>query len=73
MTELGNKIKTLRERRGLSRAELAHQLGVTTPAVHHLENGSRKPSLAMTVKLAAIFGASIEELALLTVESREVV
>lgn len=72
MNELGNKLKMLRERRGLSKSQLAHELGVTTPAVYHMESGIRKPSITMLVKLAIFFDVTIDELAILAASKNEV-
>ncbi len=47
MTQIGNKVRALRERREMSKSQLAAVLGVTVPAIHHIERGIRKPSLAM--------------------------
>lgn len=73
MTELGNKLRSLREDRGLTRRELAKMLSVTTPAVNHLESGIRLPSFEMLVKLSNVFGISSDELTRMsTVEETEV-
>lgn len=62
MTELGNKLRTLREQRGLNMRQLADELGVTPPAVSHMESGIRLPSFMMLVKLANFFDVSTDEL-----------
>jgi transcriptional regulator with XRE-family HTH domain len=68
VTELGEKIRALREQKALTRSQLASELGVTTPAIHHLENGTRKPSFEMLVKLCNTFGVSSDELVHLSTE-----
>ena len=62
MTKIGNKVRVLRERRNLSKAQLAEALGVTAPAIHHIERGIRKPSATTMVKLADFFDVSVEVL-----------
>lgn len=62
MTELGNKLRSLREQSGMSRSELANAVQVTTPAIYHLERGIRKPSFEMLVKLSKLFSISADEL-----------
>lgn len=68
MTQIGNKICALREARSLSKPELAKLLGVTPPAVYHMESGFRKPSIEMLVKLADLFEVSLDELTRLAAE-----
>lgn len=41
--EMGNLIRSLRTREGLSQSGLAHVLGVTTEAVFKWEKGKRTP------------------------------
>lgn len=71
MTQIGNKICALREARNLSKPELAKLLGVTPPAVYHMERGIRKPSIEMLIKLADLFEVSLDELTRLAAEPDE--
>lgn len=68
MTELGDKIRTLREQKSLTRSELARALDVTPPAIYHLENGTRLPSFEMLVKLCDVLGIESSELTRLSTE-----
>ena len=68
MTHIGNKIRVLREQRDMSKPELADVLGVTVPAIHHIERGFRKPSLPLLIKMADFFGESVEDLARISAE-----
>ncbi len=52
----------LREKKGLTQAEVAQQLGVTPAAVSKWENGSSKPRVEVLFKLAEILDAKPEEL-----------
>lgn len=73
MTELGNKIRSLREQKSLTQSQLARALGVTPPAINHLENGTRKPSYSMLIKLCDVLEVSSNELTRMSTESeREV-
>lgn len=57
-----NEIKALRTERRWSQAELGTALGVSRQTVIAIENGRDDPSLPLAFKLAAVFGAPIEEL-----------
>ena len=71
MTELGNKLRSLREQSGMSNRQLADQLGVTPGAVSHLESGIRKPSWEILVKLSRVFNVSADELTSMSTEEVE--
>ena len=58
----GNRICAERRKRGLSQRELAALLGVTDKAVSKWENGRAKPTTDTLRKLAAVFGAGVEDL-----------
>ncbi len=53
--KLSKKIKTVREKFGLSQESLAGQLGVGRVAISQIENGERKISAEEIVKLSRIF------------------
>lgn len=59
---LGAHISTLRKEQGLTQAELSRLLGVSQQTVFAYELGDRRMSVLILVKLAKIFGVSIEEL-----------
>lgn len=44
---------------GLSKADVAHGLGVTAMAVGHWLSGSRRPSLASVLGLLGMFGYEV--------------
>lgn len=56
------KIKALRQRRGMSRQTLADMMGVSTTAVYKWENGQSQPNIDMLEKLANLFGVTLDEL-----------
>jgi len=60
--KIGENIKRLREERGLSQEELAHQAGLYRTYVGHLENARYSPSAYLLYKLATIFKVNISEL-----------
>lgn len=68
--ELGNKIKQLRFKAGLTQEQLAEQLGVSAQAVSKWENAVAMPDISLLPALAGVFGVSIDELFDLTAEQR---
>ena len=61
--ELGVRITQYREGRQLSITQLAKQLGVDYMQISRYEKGRSMPSLENAVRLARIFGISLDELA----------
>ena len=59
---IAEKIKTLREARGWSQAELARRLSVTRNGVNSWEQGLSMPSPACLVDLAKVFSVSTDYL-----------
>lgn len=68
--EIGNQIKQLRQRRGVTQEELAERLGVTAQAVSKWERGVATPDIAMLPEISAYFGVTIDELFALSDETR---
>jgi transcriptional regulator with XRE-family HTH domain len=63
MTALADTLRTLREARGLTRAELAQQAGVTEKAIYYIERGETKAPLPETLlAFARVFGVPPESL-----------
>jgi putative transcriptional regulator len=62
MADLGNRIREARERRGLTQAELAGQVGVSRKTVNTVENGVFVPSTVVALKLAGALGCKFEDL-----------
>jgi putative transcriptional regulator len=57
----GKKLKELRERKGLSRARLARELGVSVKAIAYYEEGASDISLELAPKLEEVLGREIFE------------
>lgn len=62
MVEFGEKIKRLREGKGMTQQTLADQLYVTRQAVSRWECGARYPELLMAKRIAEVLETSIDEL-----------
>lgn len=57
-----NRIRDMRDARGLSQEELAAAVDVSRQTIISLEKGRYDPSIALAHRLARHFGLSIEEL-----------
>ena len=68
--EIGNQIKALRQRHGITQEAMAQQFGVTPQAVSKWERGVATPDIALLPDLSAYFGVTIDELFALSDETR---
>ena len=59
---IADRIKLLREQKGMTQAELARKLGVTRSGVHAWEMGVTVPSTQYVVELSLLFGVSADVL-----------
>ena len=55
-------IKDIRTRKGLTQAEVASALGVSSVVYSRYETGSRQPSIDILIQLADIFGVTVDYL-----------
>ena len=60
--KIGNKIKELRKKRGVTQEQLANSIGVSFQAVSKWETGITLPDIALAPVLATYFGVSMDEL-----------
>jgi len=65
-----NRIRELRESRGLTQEELANRLKVTRQTVNAIENDKYNPTLALAFKLARLFQQPIERIFVYEEEER---
>jgi transcriptional regulator with XRE-family HTH domain len=56
-----NRLRELREQKGMSREELAQVCGLGRGTVRDYEQGHREPTLRSAFKLAEALGVSVEE------------
>ena len=68
--QIGNQIKTLRQRRGITQEAMAQHFGITAQAVSKWERGSATPDIGMLPDISAYFGVTIDELFALTDDTR---
>jgi transcriptional regulator with XRE-family HTH domain len=60
--EIGRKIKTLRNERGLTMEKLGQIVGCSKAYISQLENGVTRPSLSMLNRFSEALGAPVSEL-----------
>jgi len=57
-----NRLRELREARGLTQEELAKALGVTRQTIIAIEKGRYDPSLRLAFRIARFFNTTIEKI-----------
>lgn len=68
--EIGNQIKQLRLRRGITQETMAQHFGITAQAISKWERGVATPDIAMLPDISAYFGVTIDELFSLSDDTR---
>ncbi len=62
MQRFGEKLRTLRTRRGLSYRQLAKMLDISHSHLLRLETGEHKPSVDLILKIVRLFEVSFDQL-----------
>ena len=62
MGKILTNLKAIREDARMTQQELADKIGVRREAILHLENNRYNPSLEMALKIARVFGMSVEDI-----------
>jgi putative transcriptional regulator len=57
-----NKVKQERVRLNMQQQDLAEKIGVSRQTIHSIENNRYTPSTLLALKIAFIFGKSVDEL-----------
>ncbi|AIF68449.1 cro regulatory protein [Palaeococcus pacificus DY20341] len=57
-----NRLRELREWKGLTQEDLARALGVTRQTIIAIEKGKYNPSLELAFKMARFFNVKIEDI-----------
>lgn len=68
--EIGNQIKQLRLRRGITQEAMAQHFGITPQAISKWERGAATPDIALLPEISAYFGTTIDELFSLSDDTR---
>lgn len=58
---VANRIEELRTQSGLSRQELAEEVGVHYQTIGYIERGEYSPSLVLALRIASVLSAKVEE------------
>ena len=59
---VGNRIEAMRTKVGMSRQELANEVGVHYQTIGYIERGEYSPSLVLALRIAKSLGLKIEDL-----------
>lgn len=59
-TKVTNNIRALRDRAGLTQAELARQTGVTRQTLIAIEQGKYSPTLELAFQISRVFGLGLD-------------
>lgn len=62
METMGDRIKALREARGMTTSDVARHLGILAPNYRKYENGERNPKQEQIEKMARLFGCRSAEI-----------
>jgi transcriptional regulator with XRE-family HTH domain len=58
----GQKIRFAREKKGLTLAELAKQVGKTAPYISDIERGNRRGSYKTLERIAEVLGLKVDDI-----------
>ena len=62
MERFGEKLRVLRQRRGLSLRKLAAEIGVTNGHIAAIESGLHSPSIDLVLRISIFFNVSLDQL-----------
>lgn len=60
-TRVTNSLRAIRERAGLTQAEVARQVGVTRQTLIAIEQGKYSPTLELAFQLCRVYGVRIDD------------
>ncbi len=59
--DIAKRIKTIREKKGMSQKELITAVGLGAPMYSRIETGKTEPSLSILEKIAKVLGVSLSD------------
>ncbi|MFF9352074.1 helix-turn-helix domain-containing protein [Streptomyces sp. NPDC014734] len=63
LAAMGHRLRVVRERRGVTLADVSCATGISPSTLSRIETGRRKPTLEVVLRLAKEYGVSLDELA----------
>lgn len=62
MVDCSEKLRSLREARGLTQLQVANRIGVSKAMISAYETASKAPSIEVLIRLSRLFGVSVDYL-----------
>lgn len=62
MVDCSEKLKALREARGLTQLQVATRVGISKAMISAYETASKAPSIEVLIRLSRLFGVSVDYL-----------
>lgn len=62
MVDCSEKLRSLREARGLTQLQVANRIGVSKAMISAYETASKAPSIDVLIRLSRLFGVSVDYL-----------
>ncbi len=62
MVDCSEKLKALREARGLTQLQVANRIGISKAMISAYETASKAPSIEVLIRLSRLFGVSVDYL-----------
>ncbi|MGW4197705.1 helix-turn-helix domain-containing protein [Streptomyces sp. NPDC005004] len=62
LAAMGPRLRVVRERRGVTLADVSRATGISPSTLSRIETGRRKPTLEVVLRLAKEYGVSLDEL-----------
>ena len=59
---IGENIRVLRTKNGLTQAELAKRIGISSPMLAQIERGTKTVSMPLGKLIAEVFSCSVDDL-----------
>ena len=62
MVDCSEKLKALREARGLTQLQVANRIGISKAMISAYETASKAPSIEVLIRLSRLYGVSVDYL-----------
>ena len=62
MVDCSEKLKALREARGLTQLQVSNRIGISKAKISAYETASKAPSIEVLIRLSRLFGVSVDYL-----------